>query len=74
MRSAVEAKEWHAQHGELDGEFVTLLAARIIGRRLMAGVHMAVGKDRGVEFGRLARLAMVKPQAGRDLLLGHRFE
>src|SRR5208283_3299394 len=70
IRAAVKADEWHAQHGKLDGELITLLAVRIVGWRQMAGVHVAVGKGCSVEFGRLVRLAMVKPQAGRNLLLG----
>ena len=59
-RPAIETHERRAQHGELDEELITLLAARVIGRRSKASVQLAVGKDRNVELGRLARLATVE--------------
>ncbi len=37
---------------------------RIVGWRQHRRAHVAVGKDRSVELGRLARLALVEPQAG----------
>src|SRR6202012_3793999 len=67
--AAVEAEKRHPQHGELDREFVALLAGGIVGRRGMACADVTVGERRRVELGCLARLAAVEPQAGRDLVL-----
>ena len=67
--AGIEAEKRHPQHSELDGEFVTPLAGGTVGRCRKASADMAVGEGRSVEFGRLASLAVVEPQAGRDLVL-----
>src|SRR4029079_5973199 len=64
VRAAVEADEIAAEDGEVDRELVILLPTREIRRRGHGRADAAVGEDRGVEFGRLARLAFVQTQAG----------
>lgn len=71
IRTAVQADEGLAEDGELDGQLIAFLAARIIGRRVMSRPDAAVGEGRGIKFRRLAGLSMVEPQAGGHLVVGH---
>jgi hypothetical protein len=52
--------------GELDREDVALLAARVVGRGVVDGAHLAVGERRGIELRRVFGVVVV-PQADRVL-------
>src|SRR3954447_26945101 len=69
--AAIEANERPAQEGELDRQLLAFVTARIIGCGGMRRPDMAVGEGAGVEFCRMAGLAMVEPQAGHKF--GHHF-
>src|SRR5579871_2736321 len=47
--TAIETDASNASHGEVDGQYITRLAARIVGRRAMHRNHATVGKGCGVE-------------------------
>src|SRR5437868_3047203 len=69
---AVQADELAPENGEIDGQFVTLVAVRIIAWRSHRRADAAIREDGRVEFGGLARFAFVEPKAGRQLV-GHYF-
>src|SRR3954454_15176798 len=66
--AAVETHEALAEEGEVDGQLVPLLASRKVRRRLVRRPDVGLGEDRRVEFGGLARLTFVEPQASRELV------
>ena len=65
-RAAVEAQAWDAEHGELDGEHVALLATGEIPGRAVDLADRAVRESGGVER-RGAEGVVVEPQADRVL-------
>src|SRR5262245_44475798 len=69
LRPAVEAYEWHATQGEVDGQDVAFRVARVVSRGARDIVDAAVREEIRVELGGLLGLA-VEPQAGRDLRHG----
>ena len=62
VRSSVQADELLAAEGEVDGQDLALLRARIVGRRAGDAVDPAIGKDRGVELRGLLGLSVVEPE------------
>jgi len=70
QRAAVQAHERLAEDGEFNGDFLSLRTRRRIGRGRMSRADVAIGEDRGVEFGRFARFIVVEPQTGGQLV-GH---
>src|SRR4051812_4445289 len=61
IRAAVETDELLAEHGELDGQFVTFFATWKVRRCLVAVADVTVGKDGGVEIRCLTSLPVVEP-------------
>src|SRR6186713_1784718 len=68
LRAAVETETGNTQHRELDGQDITLLAARVVTGRLEYSGHFTLRKGRGVEARRLLRVLVV-PEADRVLWL-----
>lgn len=68
----VKPQAGYAQHGELDGQDVTLLARRVVSRCAMDRADGGIGKGPGVEVRRLFGITFV-PKADRVLCnLRHR--
>src|SRR5439155_12105719 len=61
-----QGDEWLAVEGEADGQDLTFLRARIVGRRAVDAVDPAVGKDRGVERRSLFGLPVIEPEEWGD--------
>src|SRR5690606_6271947 len=61
-RAAVESDAGNAQHGEVDRQYVALLAGRVVARGAKDLAHGRVGEGRGIEAGRFLRVAVV-PEA-----------
>jgi hypothetical protein len=68
QRSAIQAGERLAHQGELDHQHVAGLARRVVARRAMDRIDVAVGEQRGVEIGGFFGIA-VEPEAGGNV--GH---
>jgi hypothetical protein len=66
--AAIQAYERATEHGERDSEFCALE----VRRRVHGGPDTAVREGVGIELRGLAGLAVVEPQAGRQLLARHR--
>src|SRR3546814_1203322 len=63
-RASVQADAGDARHGELDGQYVALLAGRKIPRRAVDRPHGAVREGFGIE-GRGFERGAVEPEAAR---------
>src|SRR5947207_9961273 len=59
-RAAVETETGNAQNGELHGQHIALLAARIVRGRLVNGGHFTIRKGGGVKARRVNRV-LVEP-------------
>src|SRR5581483_1629434 len=64
--ATVQAEARNARHGEFNGQFVALLAAGEVRRRVVDGGHRAVGKRRGIEARGRERI-LLEPEADRVL-------
>src|SRR5690606_30480818 len=71
--TTVESDERPAQHCEFHGELLAFLAVRELGWRRMARADLAVRENGSIELGRLAGLAFVEPEAGRESIVCHFF-
>src|SRR4029453_16435255 len=67
-RSAVETETGNSKNGEVHGEDIARLAARVVGWCLVNSGHFAVWKSGGVEARRLL-CVLVEPEADRVLWL-----
>src|SRR5207302_10472278 len=65
-RTAVETETGNADNGELHGQRIALLTARIVTGRLMDSRHFTIRKGGGVEARRLNRV-LVEPETNRVL-------
>src|SRR5262249_52355276 len=67
-RAAVEPKTGNAHNGELHGQDIALLAARIVSGRMVNSRHFTIRKGGGVKARRVL-CVLVEPQADRILWL-----